>query len=155
MLVFILWPDGRICGMGTTFNSFDSSEKHEFVHAMESFLTLTKALSMAPYGLRFLYRSTERKYKEACEVMNKHIAEIIAKRKAKLTKSPGSMPDLLDLMLEGTDAVTGKSMTAANIAFQAMRLGLHRPLPSELPRVLACCRSLRFWLRATTPPPRP
>jgi hypothetical protein len=141
--------------MGTTFNSFDSSEKHEFVHAMESFLTLTKALTLAPKKLLFLYRSTERKYKEACEVMNKHIAEIIAKRKAKLTKSPGSMPDLLDLMLEGTDAVTGKSMTAANIAFQAMRLGLHRPLPSELLRVLACCRSLRFWLRATTPPPRP
>ena len=110
--------DGRYCVIGTTFNSFDSTAKHEFVKALETFLAAAKQLACVPKGLRFFFRSKERKCKESCEMLKKHIAELLAKRKAQQANPAGSMPDLLDLMLEGIDSETGKSISAANIAFQ-------------------------------------
>ena len=51
----------RYCGMGTHFSSFDAPEKHEFIRAMENFLTLAKKMTLMPKIQRRLSFGTMKK----------------------------------------------------------------------------------------------
>ena len=114
-----------------SFRSFDSTVRHPFVEAMETFVTVANQMAVVPKWLRFLFRSKQRKCIEACKMLKNYLADVVSNRKEKLTKSPGgSMPDLLEVMLEGTDDLAGKSMSAAHIALQATRLAVARAFAS-------------------------
>lgn len=106
------------CGMGMHFKTFELKEKHEFIRAMETFMSTTKQLALLPrFTRRFAFKRNQA-FKESSATLKAHLAEVIKQRKAGLTKPPGDLPDLLELMLNSVDAVTNQHMSMENIAFQ-------------------------------------
>ncbi|MGQ0503880.1 MAG: cytochrome P450, partial [Myxococcaceae bacterium] len=103
-----------LCGFGTRLNSFYQTELHPFVDAM------VRALAEA--GLRSkrlplrtrLMLLTQQQYLRDIAFMNALVDQVIAERRA----SPTSERDLLALMLEAKDPLSGEKLDDLNIRHQ-------------------------------------
>lgn len=107
-----------VCGMGTSFGSFDSKEKHQFILAMEEWLGLIKKTGLSP-----VWKSTrpgDKRMEELGNVLMDYVRDVIRKRRNKETQPLGDMPDLLDLMLNSKDAKTGQGLSEENIMQQIL-----------------------------------
>ena len=129
----------RYCGMGTHFKTFELKEKHEFIRAMETFMSSTKELALMPKFMRRFAFEKNKAFFASAATLKAYLADVIKQRKAGLTKPPGDLPDLLDLMLNSVDSVTNKAMSMENIAFQARSMLQDGVLASLSP----CCGALR------------
>eukprot|EP00929_Paragymnodinium_shiwhaense_P092936 TRINITY_DN5298_c0_g1_i3.p1 TRINITY_DN5298_c0_g1~~TRINITY_DN5298_c0_g1_i3.p1 ORF type:complete len:983 (+),score=124.01 TRINITY_DN5298_c0_g1_i3:132-2951(+) len=107
-----------VCGMGTSFGSLDSEDKHEFIAAMEEWLNLIKVTGFAiPI---FDQSAADKRMAELGEILMGTVREVIRKRRNKETEALGDLSDLLDLMLNSKDEVTGQALSEENIMHQIL-----------------------------------
>lgn len=101
-----------LCSMGFRFNSFYSPEMHPFIEAMADFLTeCGNRGRRAPLPSLF-YRTQDQKFESDIEILRSTAREVLESRKG---GQGGERKDLLDAMLRGVDAKTGKKMTDESI----------------------------------------
>src|SRR5205823_2395529 len=99
-----------------SFESFSRKELHPFVASM------TRALREALDRLRRfpiqtkLYLHKQHRFQSDLRLMRETVDEVIRKRK--LDPAASTKRDLLALMLEGTDKVSGEKLDDVNIRFQ-------------------------------------
>jgi cytochrome P450/NADPH-cytochrome P450 reductase len=104
-----------LCGFGYRFNSFYQNELHPFVDAM------VRALAEAGQRTRQLPVQTKLnllarlQFSTDIHFMNQVTDALIAERKAGVTHGE---KDLLSLMLQGRDPVTGEGLDDVNIRYQ-------------------------------------
>ena len=108
-----------LTGFGYRFNSYYQREMHPFVDAMVRALGEAGARSRRLSLHSKLMLSTRRQYERDLQLMYGVVDEVIRERKSD-PKAPGAAKDLLDLMLEGRDPVTGASLSDVQIRFQIM-----------------------------------
>jgi cytochrome P450/NADPH-cytochrome P450 reductase len=104
-----------LCAFDYRFNSFYQNEMHPFVAAMVDALDEAGQRSRRPNMLSNVMVSKKRKY-EADQVVLARVAEqLIAERR----QDPDGLGkhDLLNVMLNGVDAVTGEKLSDENIRF--------------------------------------
>ena len=105
-----------LCAFDYRFNSFYQNEMHPFVAAMVDALDEAGQRGRRPNVLSNLMVSKKRKY-EADQVVLSRVAEqLIAERR----EDPHGLEkhDLLNVMLNGVDTVTGEKLSDENIRFQ-------------------------------------
>lgn len=105
-----------LCGFGYRFDSFAAPELHPFLQQMvrvldEAMGRLTRLRAIT--RLRF---SANRRYAQDIAAMHALVDEVIRARKA----APGEARDLLGLMLEAADPVTGERLDDENIRYQVI-----------------------------------
>lgn len=105
-----------LCGFGYRFDSFATPGLHPFLQQMvrvldEAMGRLTRLRAIT--RLRF---STNRRYAQDIAAMHALVDEVIRARKA----APGEARDLLGLMLEAADPVTGERLDDENIRYQVI-----------------------------------
>ncbi len=105
-----------LCGFGYRFNSFYQGEMHPFVAAMVRGLAeagrRTKRLPLQTQ----LMLGTRRQYEADTRFMHE-VTDAVVSRRRTLTAAEGSR-DLLGLMLEGRDPISGEGLDDANIRNQ-------------------------------------
>jgi cytochrome P450/NADPH-cytochrome P450 reductase len=105
-----------LCGFGYRFDSFASRDLHPFLQQMvrvldEAMGRLTRLRAIT--RLRF---SANRRYERDIAAMHALVDEVIRERKA----NPAPARDLLGLMLEASDPVTGERLDDENIRYQVI-----------------------------------
>lgn len=105
-----------LCGFGYRFDSFASPQLHPFLQQMvrvldEAMGRLTRLRAVT--RLRF---AANRRYEQDIAAMHALVDEVIRARKAR----PGEARDLLGLMLEAADPVTGEKLDDENIRYQVI-----------------------------------
>lgn len=98
--------------MDTRLNSFYKDNLHPFVGAMLNVLIESGRRGGRPAWLTALYRSTNRKFDEDNETLRRVAQEVVDKRRR---AGQSEKNDLLDAMLNGKDAATGKGLTDQSI----------------------------------------
>ncbi|KZW03436.1 cytochrome P450 [Exidia glandulosa HHB12029] len=102
------------CAMSYRLNSFYTEGTNPFVEAMGSFLTEAGSRVRRPGLVQRMMSSTNAKYAEDQRVMLDLAREIVEERK----RNPNDRKDLLNAMLNGKDAQTGKSLSDTSIMQQ-------------------------------------
>lgn len=105
-----------LCGFGYRFNSFYQREMHPFVEAMVRALAEAGARARRLSIQTKLMRSTQRQYETDMQYMHGITDELIAKRRSLPTNEVPN--DLLGLMLNAKDSITGEGLDDANIRNQ-------------------------------------
>jgi cytochrome P450/NADPH-cytochrome P450 reductase len=105
-----------LCGFDYRFNSFFSDSMHPFVDSMVSALKeAMDRLHRLPFMTELMF-GTRRKYNEDVANMNAIVDAVIQERKQH--PELASKKDLLSLMLNGRDPVTGEGLSDINIRYQ-------------------------------------
>ncbi len=105
-----------LCGFGYRFNSFYQREMHPFVEAMVRALAEAGARARRLSIQTKLMRSTQRQYEADMHYMHGITDELIAKRRSLPSNEVPN--DLLGLMLNAKDSITGEGLDDANIRNQ-------------------------------------
>ncbi len=105
-----------LCAFDYRFNSFYQNEMHPFVAAMVDALDEAGQRGRRPNVLSNLMVSKKRKY-EADQVVLSRVAEQLIAERRQDPKGQGKH-DLLNVMLNGVDTVTGEKLSDENIRFQ-------------------------------------
>lgn len=105
-----------LCGFGYRFNSFYQREMHPFVEAMVRALAEAGARARRLSIQTKLMRSTQRQYDADMQYMHGITDELIAKRRSLPSNEVPN--DLLGLMLNAKDSITGEGLDDANIRNQ-------------------------------------
>lgn len=105
-----------LCGFGYRFDSFASAELHPFLQAMarvldESMGRLTRLRLITRLRLR-----ANRRFDDDIALMHALVDDVIRKRR----EQPGQARDLLGLMLDAVDPVTGEKLDDTNIRYQVI-----------------------------------
>ena len=105
-----------LCAFDYRFNSFYQNEMHPFVAAMVDALEEAGQRGRRPNMLSNLMVVTKRKYEADQVVLAKVAEQLIAERR----QDPKGLEkkDLLNVMLNGVDAVSGEKLSDENIRFQ-------------------------------------
>ncbi len=105
-----------LCAFDYRFNSFYQNEMHPFVAAMVDALDEAGQRGRRPNMLSNLMVVTKRKYEADQVVLAKVAEQLIAERR----RDPRGLEknDLLNVMLNGVDPVTGEKLSDENIRFQ-------------------------------------
>lgn len=105
-----------LCGFDYRFNSFYQREMHPFVDAMVRSLAEAGARAIRlPLQTRLMLR-TQSQYERDIAYMNEVVDRVIRERKA--SPKAGEQKDLLGLMLNAVDPVTGERLDDVNIRYQ-------------------------------------
>ncbi|MFT3695885.1 MAG: cytochrome P450 [Kofleriaceae bacterium] len=108
-----------LTGFGYRFNSYYQNEMHPFVDAMVRSLGEAGARARRlPIQSKLMF-GTRRQYERDLALMYEVVDAVIRERKAK-AKPTAQSRDLLDLLLEGRDPVSGASLDDVQIRFQIM-----------------------------------
>ena len=105
-----------LCAFDYRFNSFYQNEMHPFVAAMVDALDEAGQRGRRPNVLSNLMVSRKRKY-EADQVVLSRVAEQLIAERRQDPRGQGKH-DLLNVMLNGVDTVTGEKLSDENIRFQ-------------------------------------
>ncbi len=105
-----------LCAFDYRFNSFYQREMHPFVGAMVDALAESGARTRRPEIASKLMVGKRRAYEHDLALMQKVADELIAERKR--DPDGASKKDLLGIMLQGRDPVTGEGLSDENIRFQ-------------------------------------
>jgi cytochrome P450/NADPH-cytochrome P450 reductase len=105
-----------LCAFDYRFNSFYQNEMHPFVAAMVDALDEAGHRGRRPQMLSTLMVAKRRKYEADQAVLAKVAEELIAERRA--DPHGAAKNDLLNVMLNGVDTVTGEKLSDENIRFQ-------------------------------------
>ena len=105
-----------LCAFDYRFNSFYQREMHPFVGAMVNALAEAGARTRRPEIASKLLVRTRRAYEDDLHLMQDVVDGLIAERKR--DPDGAQKKDLLGLMLQGRDAVTGQGLSDENIRFQ-------------------------------------
>ena len=105
-----------LCAFDYRFNSFYQNEMHPFVAAMVDALDEAGQRGRRPELLSNLMVSRKRKYEADQVVLAKVAEQLIAERR----QDPKGLEkkDLLNVMLNGVDSVTGEKLSDENIRYQ-------------------------------------
>ena len=105
-----------LCGFDYRLNSFYQREMHPFVDALVGALEETgKRLRRLPLQTRLMV-VTNGQYQRDLKFMNDVVDQVIRERKA--SDRAGEQTDLLGLMLNAVDPVTGERLDDVNIRYQ-------------------------------------
>ena len=105
-----------LCAFAFRFNSFYQRDLHPFVGAMVAALAEAGARARGSEAASTLLLSARRTYEDDLELMKKVADDVIAERKRNPTAAANT--DLLGIMLNGRDPVTGEGLSDENIRFQ-------------------------------------
>ena len=105
-----------LCAFDYRFNSFYQREMHPFVDAMVEALAEAGARTRRPDLASKLLLRTRRAYEDDLKLMREIADELIAERKR--DPDAAQKKDLLGLMLQGRDPVTGQGLSDENIRYQ-------------------------------------
>lgn len=105
-----------LCAFSYRFNSFYQNEMHPFVGAMVGALSEAGQRARRPELVNSLLLSKARQYAADQEMLNKVARGLINERR----RDPrgGEKDDLLNVMLNGVDPVTGERLSDENIGYQ-------------------------------------
>jgi cytochrome P450/NADPH-cytochrome P450 reductase len=98
------------------FNSFYQREMHPFIGAMVDALAEAGARTRRPELASKMLLRTKRAYEDDLALMREIADALIAERKR--DPDAAQKKDLLGLMLQGRDPVTGEGLSDENIRFQ-------------------------------------
>lgn len=105
-----------LCGFGYRFESFATPQLHPFLQSMVRVLDETMGrLTRLPFITR-MRRSANRRFGEDIASMHALVDEVIRARR----QHPGEARDLLGLMLEAVDPVSGERLDDENIRDQVI-----------------------------------
>ena len=123
-----------LCAFDYRFNSFYQNEMHPFVAAMVDALDEAGQRSRRPNMLSNVMVSKKRKYEADQVVLAKVAEQLIAERR----QDPKGLEkhDLLNVMLNGVDTVTGEKLSDENIRFNMVTF-----LIAGHETTRGCCRS--------------
>ncbi len=105
-----------LCAFDYRFNSFYQNEMHPFVAAMVGALEEAGERSRRPNMLSNVMVVTRRKYEADQAVLAKVAERLIAERRQ--DPKGNEKHDLLNVMLNGVDTVTGEKLSDENIRYQ-------------------------------------
>ncbi|GIF09469.1 bifunctional cytochrome P450/NADPH--P450 reductase [Actinoplanes siamensis] len=105
-----------LAGFGQAFKSFDKPELHPFLQAMGNALTEAMNRTRQLPVVTGLKRRADAAYRADIAVMQETVDEVIRVRRASGEKAN----DLLGLMLDATDPVTGEALSDENIRNQVL-----------------------------------
>jgi cytochrome P450/NADPH-cytochrome P450 reductase len=105
-----------LCGFGYRFDSFAAPQLHPFLQAMARVLDETMGRLTRLRALSKLRWSANRRFSEDIASMHALVDEVIRARRA----GPGDSRDLLGLMLDAVDPVSGERLDDANIRYQVI-----------------------------------
>ena len=105
-----------LCAFDYRFNSFYQREMHPFVGAMVDALAESGARTRRPEIASKLMVGKRRAYEHDLELMRRVADDLIAERKR--DPDAASKKDLLGIMLQGRDPVTGEGLSDENIRYQ-------------------------------------
>ncbi|OCB91808.1 cytochrome P450 oxidoreductase OrdA-like protein [Sanghuangporus baumii] len=108
-----------LCSMSYRFNSFYERDMPDFTQRMSDFLSTSSRRAFRPSVTKMiplLYKKEDEKYFEDAKHMTEVAREIIRQR----LDEPADKPDLLDLMLNGTDPKTGAKLSEENIIYNLL-----------------------------------
>jgi cytochrome P450/NADPH-cytochrome P450 reductase len=105
-----------LCAFDYRFNSFYQREMHPFIGAMVDALAEAGARTRRPGLASKMLLRTRRAYEDDLELMREVADALIAERKR--DPDAAQKKDLLGLMLQGRDPVTGEGLSDENIRFQ-------------------------------------
>ncbi|MFP5476744.1 MAG: cytochrome P450, partial [Gammaproteobacteria bacterium] len=105
-----------LCAFDYRFNSFYQKEMHPFVNAMVGALAEAGARTRRPEVATKLLLRTRRAYEDDLKLMREIADEVIAERKR--DPDAANKKDLLGVMLQGRDPVTGQGLSDENIRYQ-------------------------------------
>ena len=105
-----------LCAFDYRFNSFYQREMHPFIGAMVDALAEAGARTRRPELASKMLLRTRRAYEDDLELMREVADSLIAERKR--DPDAAQKKDLLGLMLQGRDPVTGEGLSDENIRFQ-------------------------------------
>lgn len=105
-----------LASFGYRFNSFYDKDLHPFVDAMvrslaEAGIRLRRVPGLAPF-----FRAQQRKHEEDVRLLFQVSDELVSKRKK--SGPPQGKRDLLDIMLNARDPVSGEGLSDTNIRYQ-------------------------------------
>jgi cytochrome P450 / NADPH-cytochrome P450 reductase len=105
-----------LCAFDMRFNSFYQNEMHPFVGAMVSALREAGARGRRPQIANRLLLRTRRAYEDAIRLMHEIADGVVAERR----RDPAALQkkDLLAIMMQGRDPVSGAGLSDENIRFQ-------------------------------------
>jgi cytochrome P450/NADPH-cytochrome P450 reductase len=105
-----------LCGFGYRFNSFYQTEMHPFVAAMVGALDEAGKRARRPKVVSTLLVQKAMQFQSDTALMQSVAEDLIAERRR--DPDGAGKSDLLNLMLNGVDPVTGEKLDDANIAHQ-------------------------------------
>jgi len=105
-----------LCAFDYRFNSFYQREMHPFIGAMVDALAEAGARTRRPELASKMLLRTKRAYEDDLALMRDIADALIAERKR--DPDAAQKKDLLGLMLQGRDPVTGEGLSDENIRFQ-------------------------------------
>ncbi|MEO8247926.1 MAG: cytochrome P450 [Burkholderiales bacterium] len=105
-----------LCAFDYRFNSFYQNEMHPFVAAMVDALDEAGQRGRRPNVLSNLMLMTKRRYEADQQVLANVAEQLIVERRA--DPRGAEKDDLLNVMLNGVDPVTGEKLSDENIRFQ-------------------------------------
>jgi hypothetical protein len=105
-----------LCAFDYRFNSFYQREMHPFIGAMVDALAEAGARTRRPELASKMLLRTKRAYEDDLALMREIADALIAERKR--DPDAAQKKDLLGLMLQGRDPVTGEGLSDENIRFQ-------------------------------------
>ncbi|WP_308297305.1 MULTISPECIES: cytochrome P450 [unclassified Streptomyces] len=106
-----------LCGFGYDFESFRRDDLHPFVDAMARALSFAQKKGESLPGAELLKRKKAEQFRSDAELMNNLVDEVIRQRRA---AGDTSTDDLLGLMLNTRDTVTGEPLDDVNIRHQVI-----------------------------------
>ncbi|MFD2078948.1 cytochrome P450 / NADPH-cytochrome P450 reductase [Actinopolymorpha cephalotaxi] len=106
-----------LTGFGHRFNSFDAEELHPFLQAMGNALVEAMTRMRQLPFVTSMRRGQDRAYRDDIQTMQNLVDEVIRERRAE-GRTGGS--DLLGLMLDAADPVTGERLSDENIRNQVL-----------------------------------
>ena len=109
-----------LCAFDYRFNSFYQREMHPFIGAMVDALAEAGARTRRPELASKLLLRKRRGYEDDLELMREVADALIAERKR--DPDAAQKKDLLGLMLQGRDPVTGEGLSDENIRYPARHL---------------------------------
>lgn len=105
-----------LCAFDYRFNSFYHEQMHPFVGAMVGSLDEAERRSQRPRAITNLMVGRNRRYAADQALLHRVAHDLIAERRR--DPKGAEKKDLLNLMLNGVDPVTGEGLSDENIAFQ-------------------------------------
>lgn len=105
-----------LCAFDYRFNSFYRDEMHPFVGAMVGALSESGQRARRPKLMTNLMLSTARRFDSDAALMRSVAQELIAERRR--DPNGADKHDLLNIMLNGVDPVTGEKLDDENIGYQ-------------------------------------
>ncbi len=105
-----------LCAFGYRFNSFYQDEMHPFVSAMVGALQEAGERTRRPKLVTNLMLGKTRQFQADKELLDSVARQLIAERRR--DPKGGDKHDLLNLMLNGVDSVTGEKLSDENIGYQ-------------------------------------